>query len=134
MLNNICLGGNSLFWRMTEFNLTLIPNTKVLYISPDGCCTRFDIYYFKLYLLSNIIDSIFKLMMTIVSSIVLKNFVSCNFTLKYYITIWQFTKTLSQLLSFACPDLLEELNESKQFWGTFTDNVLINGYYLKNTK
>ena len=23
---------------------------KVLYISPDGCCTRFDIYYFTLYL------------------------------------------------------------------------------------
>ena len=23
---------------------------KVLYMSPDGCCTRLDIYYFTLYL------------------------------------------------------------------------------------
>ena len=32
------------------------------------------------------------------------------------------------------PALFEQLNESKQFRGTFLDNILIKGNYLKNTK
>ena len=41
-------------------------------ISPDRCCTRFDIYYFILYLF-----------LLIKSGILLKNNVKCNFMLKY---------------------------------------------------
>ena len=56
-------------------------NASKVYISPDGCCTRFDVYYFTLYLFQAINDSIFKLMMPIESSILLKYHVSCNFML-----------------------------------------------------
>ena len=69
-------------------------------------------------------NSIFKLMMNIDSGISLKNHVSCNFMVKYYITILlrQFTKTLDQFLNFSTANenleicllvLFEKLNESK---------------------
>ena len=51
--------------------------SKVLYIS-DGCCTEFNIYYFKSYLFLVTSDSIFNSMVVIESGILLKNDVSCN--------------------------------------------------------
>ena len=82
-------------------------------------------------------------MMTVISSIALKNLVGCNFMLKYYITVllWKFTKTLNQLLNLSRANenleicvtvLFEQLNESKKFWGISLDNALINRSYLKN--
>ena len=84
-------------------------------------------------------------MMPIESGILLKNNVSCNFMLKYYITVSlrQFTKTSNQFfylsrvnknLEICMPVWFVELNESNQFWGILLDNVLINWDYLKNTK
>ena len=57
-------------------------------------------YYFTLYLFQAINDSIIRLMMPTESIILLKNHVSCNFMLKYYITVSlrQFTKTSNQFL------------------------------------
>ena len=52
---------------------------KILDILPDGCCTKFDLYYCPLYLFQAINDSIFKTMMSIESSILLKHNVNCNF-------------------------------------------------------
>ena len=83
-------------------------------------------------------------MMTIDSGIFLKNHISCNFMLKYYITILlrQFTKTLHKCLNLSrvnenfeiCMSVsFEEFDESKLFWGAFID-VLILGSHLKNTK
>ena len=68
--------------------------------------------------------------MPIESKNFLENQVSCNFMLNYYIAIslWQFTKTLNQVfylpeknknLEIYMPVWLEQLNELKQFWGTF---------------
>ena len=51
--------------------------SKVLYIS-GGCCTEFNIYYFKSYLFLVTSDSIFNSMVVIESGILLKNNVSCN--------------------------------------------------------
>ena len=75
-------------------------------------------------------DSIFELIMTIGRDIFLENHVSRNFILKCYITILlqQFTKTLNKFLNLCrinesleicTPVLFDQLNESKQFWGTF---------------
>ena len=65
-----------------ENGISLICNIKsiiivfsVLYISLDGCCSRFDIYCFMLHIFQAINDSIFKLVMPIESSILLKNHV-----------------------------------------------------------
>ena len=69
-------------------------------------------------------------MVPIESGILLKNHVSCNFMLKYYITVsfWQFTKTSNQFfyLSTANENLeicmsvwFVQLNQSNQFWGNF---------------
>ena len=69
-------------------------------------------------------------MMTIDKGILLKNRVSCNFMLKYYIPVLlrHFTKTLNQFLNLPranenleidMPVLLEQWNQSKQFGGTF---------------
>ena len=69
-------------------------------------------------------------MMTNDSDILLKNHISCDFMLKYYITILHlhFTKTLNQVLNvprvnknleICIPVLFEQLNESEQFSSTF---------------
>ena len=69
-------------------------------------------------------------MMPIEIRILLKNHVSCDFILKYYITVSlrQFTKTLNQFfdmsrvnenLELCIPVWFVQLNESKQFWGNF---------------
>ena len=59
------------------------------------------------------------------------------------ISLSQFTNNITQFLNLPgangkleifLPVLFEQLNESKQFWGTFFDNVSINGNYLKNAK
>ena len=70
-------------------------------------------------------DSAFKFMMIIDSGVLLKNHATCNFMLKYYITILlrQFTKTLNQFLNISnanknleicMPAFLEQLNESME--------------------
>ena len=58
------------------------------------------IYNTSRYIHSKLLITIFKLMMPIENSILLKSHVSCNFMLKYYITILfrQFTETLNQFL------------------------------------
>ena len=116
-----------------------------LYVSQDGCCTRFDIYYFTLYLFKVVNYSFFKLMIHIESSILLKNHVSCNFILKYYIkiSVRQFMKNLNQFfqlsrvsenLEICVPVWFVQFNEPKQFWGNLLDDALINGHYLKKYK
>ena len=80
--------------------------------------------------------------MNIDSGIPLKHHASCNFMLKYYITILlrQFTKTLNQFLNLSrinknwetCMSFLfQQLNESKQFSCPSLDNVLIKGPITK---
>ena len=63
----------------------------------------FSIYSFTLYLLYAINDFIFKLLMPLDSSTLLKNHGSCNFMLKYYFTIslqrFFSTKILNQFFS-----------------------------------
>ena len=71
--------------------------------------------------------------------------VSCNFMLKYYITIslQQFTKTLNQFLTYLGQtkiwkfvflfDLCNLMNQSR-FEVLLLENILIDGYYLENTK
>ena len=70
--------------------------------------------------------------MLIESCILLKYHFSCNFMLKNYITIslGQFTKTLNQFFYLSranekfescMPVLLDQLNELKQFRGTFIE-------------
>ena len=88
-------------------------------------CVAPDLILQLIYILG-INDSIFKLRMTIDSGVLLKNHISCNFMLKYRITILlrQFTKSLNQFLMLSrasgdleicMPILFEQLNESKQF-------------------
>ena len=82
------------------------------------------IYTTSIFVYSKNNDSSFNLMMTIDGGILLKNHVSCNFMLKYYITILlrQFMKTFNQFfgltkanknLEICVPVLFEQLNESK---------------------
>ena len=71
-----------LLWLCIAYCFKALIDTKVLYTSPDGCSTEFDIYvymiyiydvydvyiyiyihYFKLCILLGINDSVFKLMM-----------------------------------------------------------------------
>ena len=120
-------------WSKTSFLNSDMFISRSVYICPDGCCTRFNIQYFNLYLFYS--DFIFKLIMTIDSDILLRNHVCCNFPLKYYsekyypkIFLRQVTKTLSQFLTLSrtnknleiCLSVLFELfNESKLFWVTF---------------
>ena len=92
-------------------NASHISSNKVFYISPDGCCTRFDMYYFKLYLFYDINDSILKLMMAIASSIL----VGCNFRLKYYITILLRQFKANENLEICVLVLFELFYETKHF-------------------
>ena len=75
----------------------------IIIISPEECCTKSDIYYFKLYLFKEMNDSFFKLMITIDNGILLKSHASCNFMLKHYITILlqQYKKTLNRFLNLS---------------------------------
>ena len=86
-------------------------------------------------------------MMTIESSICLKNHVSCNLMLKYYIIILlrQFPKTLNQFLglprgnqSFEICMTVLILNQSILYQSSFEvlslGNILNYGNYLKNIK
>ena len=84
-------------------------------------------------------------MISIESGILLKNHVTCNFMLKYYITLSpdnlrklqiSFFTYLEQtkIWKFVCPfDLYNWMNQIS-FEVILLGNVLINGDYLKNTK
>ena len=90
------------------------------------------------------------------SGILLKNLVSCNFMLKYYITVslwqfmlkyystvslWKFTENLNQFFLSRANESLKicmhvwfmQLNQSSFAMLFLLENVLINGNYLKNT-
>ena len=112
-----------------------------------GIAVDFDIYNFRLCLFYNIKNSIFKLMMTIESRILLKNHVSCNLMLKYYITILlrQFPKTLDQFLDLPrgnenfeiyMPVLIvkQSILYQSSFEVLFLGSALIYRSYLKNIK
>ena len=71
-------------------------------------------------------------MMPIENDILLKNQVTCNFMLKYYIknSLRKFTKTSNQffhlsrankILEICMPVWFVQLNESNQFWGNFIE-------------
>ena len=62
------------------------------YISLNGCRTKFNIFYFILYLFYVIDDSLFYFMMLIESGILLKNEISC-----ITVSFRQFTKTLDHV-------------------------------------
>ena len=90
------------------------------------------------------------------SGILLKNLVSCNFMLKYYITVslwqfmlkyystvslWKFTENLNQFFLSRANESLKicmyvwfmQLNQSSFAMLFLLENVLINGNYLKTT-
>ena len=99
-----------------KYNLNIV-SIKVLYISPDGCGTIFNVYYFKLYLFKAINKSIFKLMMTMKAAFL---FFTCPGQTK----IWKFTSLFG---------LCNWMNQSN-FELLSLENILINGHYPKNTK
>ena len=80
-----------------KYNLNIV-SIKVLYISPDGCGTIFNVYYFKLYLFKAINKSIFKLMMTMKAAFLFFHMSRANQNLEIYIPVW-----------------FMQSNESKQF-------------------
>ena len=84
-----------------KYNLNIV-SIKVLYISPDGCGTIFNVYYFKLYLFKAINKSIFKLMMTMKAAFLFFHMSRANQNLEIYIPVW-----------------FMQSNESKQFWVAF---------------
>ena len=84
-----------------KYNLNIV-SIKVLYISPDGCGTIFNVYYFKLYLFKAINKSIFKLMMTMKAAFLFFHMSRANQNLEIYIPVW-----------------FMQLNDSKQFWVAF---------------
>ena len=114
-----------------------------LSISISRWMLRKILYILLLYLFQNIDDSI---LMTFDSDIFLKSHISCNFMLKYYITILlrKFTKTLNQSLNLTranknleiCMPVLFEQNwmNHSHFDVLSLDNNLVNENYLKNTK
>ena len=70
--------GTEIYW-LFECSHFETYEKKVLHISLDKCCSRFEIL---------LQDSIFKLMMLVENSVVLKNQVSCNFMLQHDAKIW----------------------------------------------
>ena len=59
------------------------------------------IYNTSRYIHSKLLITIFKLMMPIENSILLKSHVSCNFMLKYYISFWTYIEQ-TKIWKFIC--------------------------------
>ena len=120
-----------LYHRLTRKAINFKSLRLRYYISFDGCCTEFIIYYFILYLFQVINDSISNLMMLIENDILLKNhdmLVVIHAKILHRSFIRQFAKTLNQFLylSSANENLenciqvwFEQLKKLRQFWGTF---------------